>query len=76
MRGWKRRSAECSAAAWQRCRVHWMRNALAHVSKTEQSMVAAVLRQGFLQPHSGPGQRNVALCRRPIAPEMAEARHG
>src|SRR5215831_10010619 len=25
-------------ATWQRCRVHWMRNALAYVSKTQQSM--------------------------------------
>src|SRR5438105_4755499 len=37
-------------AGWQRCRVHWMRNALAYVSKTQQSMVAAALRQAFLQP--------------------------
>src|SRR5438105_9444054 len=37
-------------AAWQRCRVHWMRNALAYVPKTQQSMVAAALRQAFLQP--------------------------
>ena len=38
------------AAAWQRCRVHWMRNALAYVPNTQQSMVAAALRQAFLQP--------------------------
>jgi transposase-like protein len=37
-------------AAWQRCRVHWMRNALAYVPKTQQSMAAAALRQAFLQP--------------------------
>ena len=37
-------------ASWQRCRVHWMRNALAYVAKTQQSMVAAALRQAFLQP--------------------------
>jgi len=36
-------------AAWQRCRVHWMRNALSYVGKTQQSMVAAALRQAFLQ---------------------------
>jgi putative transposase len=36
-------------AGWQRCRVHWMRNALAYVPKTQQSMVAAALRQAFLQ---------------------------
>jgi putative transposase len=37
-------------ATWQRCRVHWMRNALAYVHKTQQSMVAAALRQAFIQP--------------------------
>src|SRR3954463_12202483 len=36
-------------ATWQRCRVHWMRNALSYVAKTQQSMVAAALRQAFLQ---------------------------
>jgi transposase-like protein len=36
-------------ATWQRCRVHWMRNALSYVAKTQQSMAAA-LRQAFIQP--------------------------
>src|ERR1700758_4836359 len=38
------------SATWQRCRVHWMRNALSYVAKTQQSMVAAALRQAFIQP--------------------------
>ncbi|MFT2093862.1 IS256 family transposase [Acidiphilium multivorum] len=37
-------------ASWQRCRVHWMRNALAYVGKGQQSMVSAALRQAFIQP--------------------------
>ena len=38
-------------AGWQRCRVTLrMRNALAYVPKTQQSMVAAAPRQAFLQP--------------------------
>jgi putative transposase len=37
-------------ATWQRCRVHWMRNALAHVPKGQHTMVAAAIRQAFLQP--------------------------
>jgi putative transposase len=37
-------------ASWQRCRVHWMRNALSYVPKAQQSMVAAALRQAFIQP--------------------------
>ena len=37
-------------ASWQRCRVHWMRNAQAYVGRTQQSMVSAALRQAFIQP--------------------------
>jgi transposase-like protein len=37
-------------ATWQRCRVHFMRNALAHVSKGQHSMVSAAIRQAFIQP--------------------------
>ena len=37
-------------ASWQRCRVHWVRNALAYVPKGQQSMVAALLRQALIQP--------------------------
>ena len=37
-------------ASWQRCRVHWMRNALSYVPKGQQSMVSAGLRQAFIQP--------------------------
>jgi putative transposase len=37
-------------ASWQRCRVHWMRNALSYVAKSQQSMVSAALRQAFMQP--------------------------
>ena len=36
-------------ATWQRCRVHWMRNALAYVPKGQQSMASASLRQAFGQ---------------------------
>ena len=35
---------------WQRCRVHFMRNLLAHVPRADKSMVAAVLRTIFAQP--------------------------
>src|SRR3984957_1869854 len=37
-------------APWERCRGHWMRNALAHVPKGQHTMVAAAIRQAFLQP--------------------------
>ena len=37
-------------AGWQRCRVHFMRNALARVPRGAQSMVAAAIRTIFTQP--------------------------
>jgi putative transposase len=37
-------------AGWQRCRVHFMRNALAKVSKGHAEMVAATIRTIFAQP--------------------------
>ena len=39
-------------ATWQRCRVHWMRNALAYVLKGQQSMASASLRQAFGQENA------------------------
>lgn len=37
-------------ATWQRCRVHCMRNLLVCVPKAQQGMVAAAVRQVFIQP--------------------------
>jgi putative transposase len=37
-------------ASWQRCRVHFLRNALALVPKAAQQMVAATIRTVFVQP--------------------------
>jgi transposase-like protein len=47
--GLKHAIGKVLGATWQRCRVHWMRNALAHVPKGRHTMVAAALRQAFLQ---------------------------
>lgn len=38
------------SATWQRCRVHFMRNVLAHASKGNREMVAAAIRTAFTQP--------------------------
>ncbi len=40
-------------AAWQRCRVHFMRNVLSRVPKGSQEMVAAAIRTIFAQPDAG-----------------------
>src|SRR5687767_7940564 len=43
-------AAVLQKAAWQRCRVHCVRNALALVPKAAGSMVAATIRTVFVQP--------------------------
>lgn len=49
--GLKRAIAEIlTGAAWQRCRVHFMRNLLAQVPKAAQPMVSAAVRMIFIQP--------------------------
>ena len=48
--GLKHAIAKVMGATWQRCRVHWVRNALAHVPKGQHTVVAAAIRQAFLQP--------------------------
>ncbi len=47
--GLKSAIAETLNTCWQRCRVHFMRNALAHVPKQQYQMVAAVIRTAFVQ---------------------------
>jgi putative transposase len=37
-------------AGWQRCKVHLMRNLLAHVAKAHKEMVSATVRTIFAQP--------------------------
>jgi len=43
-------AAVLHGAGWQRCRVHFMRNALAKVGKGHAEMVAATIRTIFAQP--------------------------
>ena len=47
------KAAICQAlpgTTWQRCRVHLMRNILAHVPKGDKALVAAAIRTVFAQP--------------------------
>jgi putative transposase len=72
--GLKQAAAKVLGATWQRCRVHWMRNALAHVPKGQQTVVAAALRQAFLQAdQAGARQvwRRLADQLRPRWPKLA-----
>ena len=49
-----------AGASWQRCRVHFMRNLLAHIPKGNKSVVAAALRTIFAQPDRGAAGQQLA----------------
>jgi transposase-like protein len=74
--GLKHAVAEVLAASWQRCRVHFLRNILAHVPKRHQSMVAALVRTVFAQQDQAQARqqwRSVADQLRGQFPKVAEA---
>jgi putative transposase len=48
-------------ATWQRCRVHLMRDVLAHVPKGGQAMVAAFCRTIFAQPDAAAAHEQLGL---------------
>ena len=47
--GLKQAVAKVLSSSWQRCRVHFMRNALAHLPRRQHQMVAALIRTAFVQ---------------------------
>ena len=47
--GLKAAVAKVLGATWEHCRVHFMRNALAHARKGQREMVAAAIRTAFFQ---------------------------
>ncbi|MFK7957812.1 MAG: IS256 family transposase [Lysobacterales bacterium] len=62
-------------ATWQRCRVHFMRNALQRVPKKQQAVVSATLRTVFAQDTVADAHRQwreVADTLRPRFPKLAE----
>ena len=72
--GLKAATARVIGATWQRCRVHFMRNALAHVQKGQHTVVAAAIRQAFIQPDresAGQTWRHVADQLRPRFEKLA-----
>jgi transposase-like protein len=68
-------AATLSGSCWQRCRVHFMRNALAHVPKSAAMMVATSIRTVFAQPDAASSReqwRRVADSFRDRFPRVAE----
>ena len=68
-------STVLQGASWQRCRVHFMRNALAKVTKGHAELVAATIRTIFAQPTATLARAHVdtvASTLRPDFPAVAD----
>ena len=62
------------SATWQRCRVHFMRNALAHAGKSGRRVVSAFIATAFAQDDAKSASlqwRSVADQLRPKIPKLA-----
>ena len=72
--GIKAAGARVFRASWQRCRVHFMRNALAHAGKNGRRVVAAFIATAFAQDDAGAARaqwRQVADQVRTKLPKLA-----
>ncbi len=61
-------------ATWQRCRVHFMRNVMAHAGKSGRRVVSAFIATAFAHDHAGSAKaqwRGVADQLRPKLPKLA-----
>ena len=73
--GLKAAVAKVLNATWQRCRVHFMRNALAHAGKSGRRVVSAFIATAFAQNDAGAARaqwRKVADQLRPTIRRLAE----
>jgi hypothetical protein len=72
--GLKTAAAKVLHATWQRCRVHFMRNALAHAGKSGRRVVSAFIATAFAQDDAEAAKaqwRRVADQLRPKLPKLA-----
>jgi putative transposase len=72
--GIKAAVARVFRATWRRCRVHFMRNALAHAGRSGRRVVAAFIATAFAQDHADAAKaqwRQVADQVRPKLPKLA-----
>lgn len=72
--GIKASIAKVFSATWQRCRVHFMRNALAHAGKSGRRVVSAFIATAFAQDTHAAAKaqwRSVADQLRPTVPKLA-----
>src|ERR1700739_1955489 len=70
--GLKAAVAKVLHASWQRCRVHFMRNVLAHVGKQGRRVVAAFIATAFAQEDAEPARRQWRQVADQIRPKVAK----
>lgn len=74
--GLKAAISQVLGATWQRCRVHTMRNLLSRVPKAQQSRVATMIREVFVQPTQDKARelwRAIAASAHNTMPKLSEA---
>jgi transposase-like protein len=62
-----------AGSTWQRCRVHFMRNLLAHIPHADKSVVAALVRTIFAQPNREAAGQQLAEVARLMQPRWPKA---
>ena len=72
--GIKAAAAKVLKATWQRCRVHFMRNALAHAGKTQRRMVSAAIGTVFVQDSAEAARAQWRSGGRSAARQVPQAR--
>jgi transposase-like protein len=76
--GLKAAISKVLSATWQRCRVHFMRNALAHAGKSGRRVVSAFIATAFAQDDADTARtqwRQVADQLKPKLPKLATLMH-
>lgn len=76
--GLKAAIAKVLSATWQRCRVHFMRNALAHAGKSGRRVVSAFIATAFAQDDADAARaqwRQVADQLKPQLPKLSALMH-
>jgi putative transposase len=62
-----------AGTSWQRCRVHFMRNLLAHIPRGDQAMVAAAVRTIFAQPQQAAACQQLQEVYKAMCPRWPKA---